>query len=168
MCYREYEPNPFLFFLIIYLFVYLSGQTTLRFRLVSLILLTFCQFLFWDVTSELFFSHLLSPPSHICASFHFFLILILIYSTSTVIRTSHCPPSLFSFYHSGYLPLSAARMSLLWPSCQLPAPPVHTQTHTSVCMPMTVWRSRPVNPKHKGRLEARNDRKKVEWTEKDR
>ena len=29
-----------------------------------------------------------------------------------------------------YLPLSAARMSLLWPSCQLRAPPVHTHTHT--------------------------------------
>lgn len=67
MCYREYEPNPFLFFLIIYLFVYLSGQTTLRFRLVSLILLTFCQFLFWDVTSELFFfSPPLSSISHLC------------------------------------------------------------------------------------------------------
>lgn len=53
-----------------------------------------------------------------------------------------------------YLPLSAARMSLLWPSCQLRAPPVHTDIHpahicTSVCMPMTVWRSHPANPKHK-------------------
>jgi len=36
---------------------------------------------------------------------------------------------------------------------------------TSVCMPMTVWRSPRANPKHKGRLEAGNDRRKVEWTE---
>lgn len=36
---------------------------------------------------------------------------------------------------------------------------------TSVCMPMTVWRSHPANPKHKGRWEAGNDRRKVEWTE---
>lgn len=69
---------------------------------------------------------------------------------------------------SRYLLLSAARMSLLWPSCQLPAPPVHTHpAHicTSMYMAMTVWRSDSANSKHKGRWEAGNDRRKVEWTE---
>lgn len=41
---------------------------------------------------------------------------------------------------------------------------IHT-LHTSVCMPMIVWRSRSANSKHKGRWEAGNDSRKVEWTE---
>ena len=60
--------------------------------------------------------------------------------------------------------LSAACMSLLWPSCQLLVPPVYTHTYTSVYMPMTVWRSRLANSKHKERREAGKPRRKVEQT----
>lgn len=40
---------------------------------------------------------------------------------------------------------------------------LHTSAH--LCMPMTVWRSCSANSKHKGRWEAGNDSRKVEWTE---
>lgn len=113
------------------------------------------------------------PPFLLTSSLSFSLWLVLLFLSPplpsihiAVYRIPLCTP----YSTSRYLPLSAVHKSLLWPSCQLPAPPVHNHTpcthlHICVYVPMTVWRSCPANSKHKGRLGGRNDRQKVEWAE---
>ena len=76
---------------------------------------------------------ILSPlTSYYLSSLSCFIAMLFILTSPSPVLCSPYFFVYFSVHLALVLPilLSAARMSLLWPSCQLPSPPVHTHAHT--------------------------------------
>lgn len=165
MCYDVHELTPPPLSLSFPLFIFLSTSHARPHSVVTLLSLILPLFLL--ISSSCY----LRLFSHLCIFF-------LIVSLTSLIICQHSSP-LYLFLHHLSSPFPFVYLSVCLSQqciCLCFGPAVscllllYTHIHpahicTSVCMSMTVWRSHPSNSKHKGKWEAGNDRRKVEWTE---